>query len=628
MRFDWSEMTRRLSCWIAGIFLLIPCFQLAAQQNLDEPASQPKRILFVYSYGQNFEPWVTWSREIRRELDKQSPWPLNIQEQYIVTALGGDDAADAKFVEYLTELYSKAQPDLIVALGAPAARFVQQYRIGLFPRTPMLLAAVNVLRVSNSLLSENDTVVGTAVDHVVLIKNILRLLPETKTLAMIIGNSPPEKFWVEEIQKEMQPLLGDKVQLLFFNERPFAETLERVSTLPPQSAIFYQQMMVDGVGAVYGDKEPLRRIAKVANAPIFTFDDTFFDGEVVGGPMSSPAAGAAPTAGAAIRMLKGEKPRDIHVPPIEFSQPKYDWRQLQRWNISEARLPPGSEVAFREPSAWERYSWQIGLITAAMLFQAGLITVLLRERHLRQIAELQSRQRMVELAHVNRISAAGELGAMVAHEINQPLGAILANAEAAQVLLSSPAPDITQLREIVGEIVQNDDRATAVIKRMRSLLRKVPFEPGRFDLNDLVRETLEFVTTLSRSGKFELRSDLSLDPLPVQGDRVQLQQVILNLAINSIDAMKNLPLENRLIDVQTARQDHFAELSVLDTGPGISDEKLENVFQPFFTTKSEGMGMGLAIARTIVEAHGGLIVATNREQGGALFRVRIPLVTV
>ena len=172
----------------------------------------------------------------------------------------------------------------------------------------------------------------------------------------------------------------------------------------------------------------------------------------------------------------------IKVPPIDFSAPKYDWRQLQRWNISESRLPPGSEVLFREPTAWERYSWQIALITAVILLQAGLIAALLREHRRRQLAEVQSRQRMAELAHVNRFSTAGELTASIAHEINQPLGSILTNAETAEAILKSQSPDIAELpdivelKDIVNDILQDDRRASEVIRRMRSLLKKAPFE--------------------------------------------------------------------------------------------------------------------------------------------------------
>ena len=150
---------------------------------------------------------------------------------------------------------------------------------------------------------------------------------------------------------------------------------------------------------------------------------------------------------------------------------------MQRWGISESNLPPGSTVYFREPTVWERYSWQIALITAVVLVQAGLISVLLREHRRRQLAEVQSRQRMAELAHVNRFSTAGELTASIAHEINQPLGSILTNAETAQAILKSPSPDIAELeRDRCDDILQDDRRATEVIRRMRSLLKKAPFE--------------------------------------------------------------------------------------------------------------------------------------------------------
>ena len=263
--------------------------------------------------------------------------------------------------------------------------------------------------------------------------------------------------------------------------------------------------------------------------------------------MLSAAEGARPTAAAAVRMLGGEKAGGIKVPPIEFSAPKYDWRQLQRWNISESRLPPGSQVLFREPTAWERYSWQIGLIAAVILIQAGLIALLLREHRQRQFAEVQARQRMAELAHVNRFSTAGELTASIAHEINQPLGAILMSAEAAEIILKSSSPDIPELGEIVSDILHNNRRATEVIRRMRSLLKKAPFELKSLDLNDLARDTVEFLSKLAIGRKVELLSVITPDALPILGDRIQLQQVILNLVVNGIDAMKETPSENRII---------------------------------------------------------------------------------
>jgi C4-dicarboxylate-specific signal transduction histidine kinase len=260
--------------------------------------------------------------------------------------------------------------------------------------------------------------------------------------------------------------------------------------------------------------------------------------------------------------------------------------------------------------------------------QAGLISVLLREHRRRQLAEVQARQRMAELAHVNRFSTAGELTASIAHEINQPLGSIMTNAETANAILKSPTPDIAELKDIVNDILLDDRRAAEVIRRMRSLLKKAPFELKNIDLNDLVRETVEFLSSLAVGRKFELVSLTTQNALPILGDRIQLQQVILNLVVNGIDAMRDTPRENRIMSVRTSRIENFAQLSVSDRGPGIPEDKLNEVFEPFFTSKAEGMGMGLSIARTIIEAHHGLISAKNRDHGGATFRIKLPLVGV
>jgi signal transduction histidine kinase len=624
-------LCRVVYSWMAATVILVVLIGgSTAQPKSGETAAQPKKVLLLHTFGPNFEQGAAWSREIQRELNKQSPWPLNIQEQSLVTALDGDDVADAKFVGYLEALYAQRPPDLIVAFGAPAANFVQEHRTKLFSTTPLLLAAVEVRRVVQTMLSERDAVAGVRYDQVAAVENILQLLPETKAIAIILGNSPGERFWAGEHQRILGPLLNKKkVELMFYGEQPFADILKAVAALPPHTAIFYQQLAVDGAGAVYGDKEPLSRIYAVANAPIFSFDQTYFVGQVVGGPMFSPAEAAQPMAAVAVRMLGGEKVSGIA--PIDFSAPKYDWRLLQRWNISESRLPPGSEVLFRQPTAWERYSWQIALTIALILAQTGLIWVLLVEHRRRQFAEVQSRQRMAELAHVNRFSTAGELTASIAHEINQPLGAILTNAETAEAILKSQRSDIAELpviielKDIVNDILQDDRRATEVIRRMRSLLKKAPFELKHFDLNEVVQEAIRFLSALGVSRKFEMVNVITADALPILGDRVQLQQVILNLVMNGVDAMKDTPTENSIVSIRTSRVEDFAELSVSDRGPGIPEDKLKEVFEPFYTSKAEGMGMGLSIARTIIEAHNGMIWAKNRDHGGATFRIKLPL---
>jgi C4-dicarboxylate-specific signal transduction histidine kinase len=282
-------------------------------------------------------------------------------------------------------------------------------------------------------------------------------------------------------------------------------------------------------------------------------------------------------------------------------------------------------VYFREPSAWEKYRWQVVFVSAIVVLQAMLIAGLIYERRRRQFAEFDARQRIAELAHVNRYSIAGELTTSIAHELNQPLGSILVNTETAALMLESPSLDVNELKEILSDIRRDDQRAGEVIRRLRSLLKRAPFEAKEIDLNEMVGETIDLVSALAHARAVFLSSVLAETPLPVKADNIQLQQVLINLIVNAIDAMEPMDKSQRRVAVRTARNGDSAEIEIVDSGPGILAGKLSEVFDPFYTTKPNGMGMGLSIARTIIEAHGGQISAENQAKQGALFRISLPL---
>ena len=604
-----------------GITLLLatPCQSQAAVQ-------EPKRVLMLHSFGPRFKPWSDYAQAIRSEISQQRQRPVDFLDHSLVNARESDENSEAAFVEYLRALYVSRPIDLIVAIGAPAANFIQRHRQRLFLATPMVFTAVEQRRIQYEKLTKNDTVVAVAHDFPAVFENILRVLPLTKIIAVVNGASPNETFWQGEMRRELAPLTG-RVELRWYNEKSFEEILKDAAGLPPHSAIFWHLMNVDAAGVPHEANDALNKLSSSANGPIFSYDGSFFGEAIVGGPMHSVLKSSRITAAVANRILNGETAGDIRTPPIGFAAPMFDWRQMQRWGIAESSLPPGSTIYFREPTLWERYWWQIALVTAIILAQALLISGLLREHRRRQLAEVQSRQRMAELAHVNRFSTAGELTASIAHEINQPLGSILTNTETAQAILKSPNPDIDEVTEILDDILRDDRRATEVIRRMRSLLKKAPFEQKQFDLNEVVQETIGFLSSLAVGRKFELVSVITPEMLPILGDRIQLQQVILNLVMNGIDAMRDTPSENRIISIRTSRVGDFAQLSISDRGSGIPEENSKQIFEPFFTSKAEGMGMGLSIARTIIEAHHGQIWAKNRDHGGATFRIRLPLFT-
>jgi signal transduction histidine kinase len=578
----------------------------------------------LHSFGRDFRPWSAFALRIKAELERQSQWPLELQEHTLLTARLNVAGPEAPFVDYLRSLYTDRPPDIVLSIGAPAARFVQKYRAQLFPDTPMVLTAVEQRLVDRTLQTSNDTVISVYNDFSAFFGSILRVLPDTKTIAVVIGASPLEKFWLNEAKKEAKPF-EDRVAFVWYADLPFEEILKRATRLPPNTVLFWGLMSVDAAGVTHEGDLALRSLHAVANAPIFSFQEAFFDGDTVGGPMHSIDESSRLTADATIRILGGEKPGDIKIQPIGFSSPKYDWREMKRWGISERNLPPGSEVLFREPRVWEKYAWQLSLIAIVILIQGVLISGLLHERRRRHLAEIESRQRLTELAHFNRNSTVGQLTVSIAHELNQPLGAILTNAETAELMLKESSPNLDEVREILGDIRRDDQRASEVIRRLRSVLKKTPFETKDLDLNEAVRQVIGFVTAMAHGRDIALKCGTTSVALNVRGDDIQLQQVILNLMMNAIDAISEAEAKEREVSVTTNLSGTSAEIWISDTGTGIATKDLNSVFDPFFTTKPQGMGMGLAIARTIIEAHHGQISAENRLSGGALFIIRLPL---
>ena len=439
MRFWLVALPWRVFCARSFAAALTIAMMLATQPNSQAANTDPKRVLMLHSFGPRFKPWSDYEQTIRSEISQRWLKPVDFLDHSLVNARQDDENSEAAFVEYLRALYADRPVDLIVAIGAPAATFVQGHRQRLFSATPMVFTAVEQRRVQFEKLTENDTVVAVAHDFPAAFDNILHVLPLTKTIAVVNGTSPNETFWLEEMRRELAPLAG-RVELRWYNEKSFEEILIDAARLPPHSAIFWHLMNVDAAGVAHEANDALNKLSSSANAPIFSYDGSFFGEAIVGGPMHSVLELSQKTAAVAIRILNGEKAGDIKTPPTGFAAPKFDWRQMQRWGIAESVLPPGSTVYFREPTVWERYSWQIAPVVAVLLVQAGLISVLLREHRRRQLAEVQSRQRMAELAHVMRFSTAGELTASIAHEINQPLGSILTNAETAEAILKSSEP--------------------------------------------------------------------------------------------------------------------------------------------------------------------------------------------
>jgi C4-dicarboxylate-specific signal transduction histidine kinase len=247
----------------------------------------------------------------------------------------------------------------------------------------------------------------------------------------------------------------------------------------------------------------------------------------------------------------------------------------------------------------------------------------------RKRSELEAEQRRQELAHVSRVSTMGQLAASIAHELNQPLTGVLTNAQAAMRYLAHDPPNVDEVRDILNDIIEDDRRAGEVIRRLRSMLQTGEIEPAEIDMQEIVAEVLRLLGSDAVLRNVAIETECIASVPKVRGDKIQLQQVILNLVVNAMDAMKGREAPDRRVTIRIREiEDESVEVSVSDCGHGIEPDNLGRIFQPFYTTKSDGMGMGLSIARTIVEAHGGMLWASNNTTRGATLHCRFPAAEV
>jgi signal transduction histidine kinase len=531
---------------------------------------------------------------------------------------------EVSLVGHLKTKYAHRPIDVIVSIGVASAKFLQSRKQEIWPDAPVVYGFVPDLPETRALFLPNTTAIFARVTPTQLLTAARAVVPGLASV-VLVGDAWKNPLVYGHWKQDFAAAMPD-LEIIDLSGAVLRDVRQRVASLPARSAILTSAMYSDGEGTYYLPAAALAFATENANRPIIITSDTFLGRSGIGGFLLLPDVIGREAGGVAMRILAGEVPSSI--PPFAGNnvRPVFDWRQLRLWNVSEENLPPGSEVRFREPTFWERYYWHTTIIAAVVLVQALMIAVLLRERRLRFLAEVEARQRMSELAHMNRRATAGEMSATIAHELSQPLAAILLNAETAEQMLRSPAPDLAEVTDILGNIRRDDQRASEVIGRLRAFLKRAPTERCELDLNATVGEVFRFLSVQALTHDVGLTTEPSAADIRVKADRVQLQQAILNLVVNGMDAVADLPDDRRRVVGRTSLVDgNQALISIADAGEGILAGKTTEIFQPFFTTKTQGMGIGLSIARTIVEAHGGRIWAENAPSGGAVFHISLPL---
>jgi signal transduction histidine kinase len=606
------------------VSLMFFCRLDCLAQNANAPeSSAPKQVLMIFNESKDVPGSIVLEQAVRAEMQKASTGRIEFLTEYLDASHFSDKEHFRLFQDYLGRKYAGKKLDLIMAFPSRDYQLAGELPEALFPDVPVVFVSVNEMDVPEAITKFGVTGIVQRFDLRGTLGLIMRLQPDTRRIVVIGGTSDVDSATLGRIAEASRALEG--IEFQFWTNRPMVELPGAVKSLPAGTVVLVSTALRDVTGQTYFMSQLTQMLAPNASAPIYVLGGWVLGSGAVGGSVVDSEDLGRRSAQLALRVLGGKDPK---IPPIEVATkgtPMVDWRSLQHWHIKESRLPAGSVVRYRPETLWDEHRNLILIFLAVFLAQAITIGGLLAQRRQRRRAEAEILYQRTELAHVTRVSTMGQLASALAHELNQPLGAILRNAEAGEIFLHKENPDLEEIRAILADIRKDDQRAGEVIGRMRSLLKRRNLELKSLNLGELLTETISLARSDALARQVSLNLQLPAKLPAVNGDRVHLQQVLLNLILNGMDAMTGVTGNGRLLTVRAdAANDGNIEVSVSDNGTGISPDKVKRLFEPFFTTKPNGMGMGLAISRTIIEAHGGIIRGGNNDVRGAVFKFTLP----
>ena len=611
-----------LLCLI-GLSILVVGTSLARAQDVD--TGRAKRVVMISTGSRSSPGFALVEQSALDTIAKLGPDRIEFYSEYLDIIRFPSESYRRIFRNYLRDKYADNPPDLLMLfyvgnLGIAATLLQQQ-----FPEIPVVVAGLTEETVAPAQLGRLVSGFAQQIDPRATMELILRLQPETRRIVIIGGTAEVDRLALGRAETAARSFAG-RVDFDIWNRRSMAEIRKSVNSLPPNTVLLFTRMYRDAAGETFIPARAARLIAESAKVPLYVLSESQVGVGSVGGFVVDVGMMGRNAGELASHILRGAAPASLPFESRTGGVPMFDWRALQRWGIGESRLPAGSVVRFREPSIWEQYRWYIIAALVIIAIQTALIADLLLQHARRRRSETDLRRNREQLAHVTRVSTMGELATSLAHELNQPLTAILSNAQAAQRFLDAKPADLGEVREILEDIVTDNSRAGEVIRRMRALVKKEQLEFAPINIAGVIGDVVQLVHSDGILRNIRVETDCQ-DGLPsARGDRVQLQQVVLNLLVNAFDAMQDAPARERKVVVRAESNGAgTVMISVRDQGTGLASDTLNKVFQPFYTTKREGLGMGLTISRSIIESHGGRLWAESNADRGATFYFTVPI---
>ncbi len=596
------------ACWIGCTFGI---------QNAESAASGNPAVLFLEEDEPGRPAYVEVMHGFRQALKRNLPGMVVVYQENLDLARFPSPDYREQSGQWLRQKYRDVEIDVVVAAGPVSMELARQFRKEYWPHAKIIGVSGN-----GSPDNPDDTVARLTVglDVAGTIDVAKTLMPEASRLVVVMGASVAYEelgAWVLGEAEEAATRHGLTMETL--TGLSFEETRHRLSLLPRDVIVFYDSFYIDGAGQSHIPRDALVHLSRTSGAPVFGMMGTFIGHGLTGGSvLSMEVLGSelGEMTAEAISAPAGEAPASR---VSRANRIMFDWRELQKFGLAGRPLPDGAEIHFEPPSLWETHR-EVVLVTGIFLVaQSAWIVALIIQLRLRRRAEQKVSNQRDQLAHAGRVSSLGQLVASIAHELNQPLGAILNNARAAERLLQNENPDIVELRAIIADIRADDTRASDSIEQMRAMLNRSPMAFAAVALKNLLHQTATLLMFDANRRGVDLKVVTDLALPPVHGDPTCLQQIVINLVLNSMDALDGKDDGSVVIKADPDAFGSMIILRVQDNGQGIPEAVRASIFEPFHTTKPAGMGMGLAICQTIAEAHGGTLELESSGPEGTCF---------
>ena len=611
--------------WNLRGFLCVPVLAMLAVASATVGGTEERspRVLIIYPYDERLPSTNIAGETARERLIAALHGKVDLFSEFLDLSRFPDPGHIASMARFLSEKYKPVRPDVVIALGAESIGFMVANRATIAPDARIVYAGISKEEAERMKLPRDVVGALTEFDVTSTFELAHALQPDARNVVVMGGSASFDRTWLVAARADLSALPSD-YSVTYVTDLSMDDFVRRAAELPAKTILLVLTIFKDAEGANFVPRDAVALIAASSAAPVYGPYSTYIGKGIVGTSTFAFETMGTTVADLALKTLDSKPVADAMIPQTFLA----DARQLARWGLPESRLPEGTQVSFKEKSLWEGHRLAILTTLAIVLAQAAIISALLLERRRRTAAQQEARARLLEVVHLNQSATAGALSASIAHELNQPLGAIRNNAEAAEIILRSEQPDLELIRQILVDIRDDDQRAGDIIGRLRGLLKKRgEIEWQEFDVNEVVESSLQLLHSEAERRRVAIDCERTTNSLRVRADRVHLQQVILNIATNAMDAMlSSAPTQRRLMFRTDVREGSKAAISIADTGTGIPSDKLSHVFETFYTTKTTGTGLGLSIARAIVETYGGHIWAANRPEGGAVVGFDLPLV--